>query len=70
MAKEMDTALQLRGIHKIRTTNKHNALRLTYYGIKEGGRLRLINTKISKKRPDITIIYADKILQSYSLVHH
>ncbi|RVZ41151.1 glycosyltransferase family 39 protein [Helicobacter pylori] len=70
LAKEVATALQLRGIHQIRTNDKQLALRLQFYGIKEGGRLRLINTKISKKRPDITIIYADKILQSYSLVRH
>ncbi|WP_033786943.1 glycosyltransferase family 39 protein [Helicobacter pylori] len=70
LAKEVAIALQLRGIHQIRTNDKQLALRLQFYGIKEGGRLRLINTKISKKRPDIKIIYADKILQSYSLVRH
>ncbi|WP_104747732.1 glycosyltransferase family 39 protein [Helicobacter cetorum] len=70
LAKEIATALQVRGIHQIHTDDKQLALRLKFYGIKEGGKLRLINTKISKKRPDIEIIYADKILQSYSLVRN
>ncbi|AFI05684.1 glycosyltransferase family 39 protein [Helicobacter cetorum] len=68
LAKEIATALQTRGIHQIQTDDKQLALRLKFYGIKEGGYLKLINTKNSKKRPDIEIIYTDKILQSYSLV--
>ncbi|AFI03318.1 glycosyltransferase family 39 protein [Helicobacter cetorum] len=68
LAKEIATALQARGIHQVRIDDKQLALRLKFYGIKEGGRLILVDTKISKKRPDIEIIYADKILQSYSLM--
>ena len=66
VAKELSKDLKLKNISEINIPNKHLAIRLKFYGIKNGGDKILTRNKIDNKKTDIIkIAYYDIIVAKY-----
>jgi hypothetical protein len=65
VAKELASALHTRGIYEIQTEDKVLALRLKFYGIKEGGTAVLMQSLVG----DIVIEYADERIVSFEVIN-
>lgn len=67
IAKELSTAIKKYGITSIHTKDDDLALRLRFYGIKDGGGFRLIKIPNGTKG-DIGISYMGRNIRSYNIV--
>jgi len=66
VVKELSKDLKLKNINKINIYNKRLAIRLKFYGIKNGGDKILTRNKINNKKADIIkIVYYGKLIEKY-----
>jgi len=66
VAKELSRDLKLKNINEINISNKNLAIRLKFYGIKNGGDEILTRNKINNKKADIIkIAYYGKLVEKY-----
>jgi hypothetical protein len=67
IAKELSEKLKSRGIQNIQVSNDELKARLRFYGIKNDGKDKLIETKLKDKKYDIGIEYFGKIVAKYDI---